>query len=173
MRYAVTRKLEIDAGHRVPNHAGKCRNTHGHRYVVEATFSSSMLKTDGADQAMVVDFSVLKDLMVKVVDIGGDHAIMLWKYDPLIDCLMGDAGERAVEDARKHVQTPSSRAFLESSFGKICVLSQVPTAEFLAQHWCLRLRYELELAGDAYEDIEVDRVRVYETPNCWADYPVG
>ncbi|MEE8246777.1 MAG: 6-carboxytetrahydropterin synthase, partial [Alphaproteobacteria bacterium] len=34
--YTVTRRLEIDAGHRVMTHGSKCRHLHGHRYVVEA-----------------------------------------------------------------------------------------------------------------------------------------
>ena len=33
----ITRKLEFDAGHRIPDHTSQCRNLHGHRYTVEIT----------------------------------------------------------------------------------------------------------------------------------------
>ena len=34
---SVTRRLEFDAGHRIPDHRSQCRNLHGHRYVLEIT----------------------------------------------------------------------------------------------------------------------------------------
>lgn len=30
-RFSCTRRLEFDAGHRVPLHESKCKNPHGHR----------------------------------------------------------------------------------------------------------------------------------------------
>ncbi|MDP2056292.1 MAG: 6-carboxytetrahydropterin synthase, partial [Thiobacillus sp.] len=35
----ITRRLEFDAGHRIPNHASQCRHLHGHRYALEITLS--------------------------------------------------------------------------------------------------------------------------------------
>ena len=33
----ITRRLEFDAGHRIPDHASQCRHLHGHRYAIEVT----------------------------------------------------------------------------------------------------------------------------------------
>ena len=33
----ITRRLEFDAGHRIPNHQSQCRHLHGHRYALEVT----------------------------------------------------------------------------------------------------------------------------------------
>ena len=35
--HEATRRIEWDMGHRVPEHGGKCRTPHGHRYVAEVT----------------------------------------------------------------------------------------------------------------------------------------
>ena len=35
----ITRRLEFDAGHRIPDHASQCRHLHGHRYALEITLS--------------------------------------------------------------------------------------------------------------------------------------
>ncbi|MHB8760606.1 MAG: 6-pyruvoyl trahydropterin synthase family protein, partial [Thiobacillus sp.] len=35
----ITRRLEFDAGHRIPNHGSQCRHLHGHRYALEITLS--------------------------------------------------------------------------------------------------------------------------------------
>ena len=35
----ITRKLEFDAGHRIPDHKSQCRNLHGHRYTLEITLT--------------------------------------------------------------------------------------------------------------------------------------
>src|SRR5260363_127088 len=33
----ITRQLAFDAGHRIPDHQSRCRNLHGHRYVLDIT----------------------------------------------------------------------------------------------------------------------------------------
>ena len=53
----ITRRLEIDSGHRLMKHEGKCRNYHGHRYVFEATVEGPGLDEVGR----IVDFSVIKE----------------------------------------------------------------------------------------------------------------
>ena len=37
------RKIEFDSAHRLINHEGKCRMFHGHRYVIEASFTAKKL----------------------------------------------------------------------------------------------------------------------------------
>ena len=72
-----TRRIEIDAGHRVIGHKHKCKHLHGHRYVLEITASSEELD----DLGMVVDFGELKSVMKEWIDLNLDHNVILHADD--------------------------------------------------------------------------------------------
>lgn len=142
----ITRRLEFDAGHRIPNHNSQCRHLHGHRYAIEITLSGEVVTTEGvSEQGMVMDFSDVKRIAKeRVVDVW-DHAFIVYRND------------KAVLE------------FLQTMPGhKTVVLEVVPTAENLA-------RVAFELLDGAYQDtygnhLRLERVRLYETPNNWADH---
>ena len=51
----ITRKLEFDAGHRIPDHKSQCRNLHGHRYTLEITLTGAVIDVEGnSDNGMTV-----------------------------------------------------------------------------------------------------------------------
>lgn len=104
MTATCTRRMTFDAGHRVPGHAGQCRNLHGHTYTVETTVEGPV-----ADDGMIVDFGVLKAVLTAFVHDPWDHAFLLWRLD--------DAGRCAL------ATDPT---------WKVAVLDVVPTAENLA-----------------------------------------
>ncbi len=141
----ITREIGIDAAHRVPDHGSKCRHVHGHRYTVQATCAGT-LQTVGAQTGMVLDFGFLKDEMMSVIDEPCDHAMLVWCEDPLLDRF-------------------------QDCCGKLCIIPYVPTAENLARYWfdLLEPRVDSRTRGLA----RLARLRVYETPNCWADYPTS
>ena len=142
---AITRRLEFDAGHRLPNHKSQCRNIHGHRYAIEITLSSDVIREEGAaDDGMVMDFGDIKHIAnEKLVDLW-DHAFLVHRGDSvMVDFLAAISGHKTV------------------------ILDVVPTAENLAQT-------AFAILKDAYHDrfghvLALTRVRLYETPNCWAD----
>ena len=141
----ITRRLEFDAGHRIPDHKSQCRHLHGHRYAIEITLSGDVIdKAGDAANGMVMDFSQVKDLAKQ-------HVVDLWDHSFLVF-----AGDQAVVD------------FLNSMPDhKTVILDRVPTAENLAQ-------IAFELLDAAYRDtygnhLHLAQVRLYETPNCWAD----
>ena len=142
---AITRRLEFDAGHRLPNHKSQCRNIHGHRYALEITLSSEVIHEEGAaDDGMVMDFGDIKRIAKeKLVDLW-DHAFLVHRGDNvMVDFLAAISGHKTV------------------------ILDVVPTAENLAQA-------AFAILKDAYHDrfghvLALTRVRLYETPNCWAD----
>ena len=141
----ITRRLEFDAGHRIPDHASQCRHLHGHRYAIEVTLSGDIIERDGdAANGMVMDFSEVKSIARQQVVDAWDHAFLVY------------AGDQAVT------------AFLATIPGhKTVVLDRVPTAENLA-------RIAFDLLDRAYRDsygnhLQLEQVRLYETPNCWAD----
>jgi len=141
----ITRRLEFDAGHRIPDHASQCRHLHGHRYAIEITLSGDIIDAAGqAVNGMVMDFGEVKTIARQhVVDLW-DHAFLVYR------------GDRAVAD------------FLANMPGhKTVTLDTVPTAENLAREAfrLLEPRYR-----DTYgNQLRLERIRLYETPNCWAD----
>lgn len=141
----ITRRLEFDAGHRIPDHKSQCRHLHGHRYVIEITLSGGIIhKAGDAANGMVMDFSQVKDL-------AKTHLVDLWDH-----AFLAYAGDTAIVD------------FLNSLPGhKTVILDRVPTAENLAHIAFERLA---EVYRDSYGNhLQLEQVRLYETPNCWAD----
>ena len=141
----ITRRLEFDAGHRIPHHASQCRHLHGHRYALEITLSGEVLGSEGAAaQGMVMDFSEVKHIAQAALVSRWDHAFLVY------------AGDEAVVE------------FLATLPGhKTVVLPVVPTAENLAAE-------AFRVLDSAYLDtygnqLRLERVRLYETPNNWAD----
>jgi 6-pyruvoyltetrahydropterin/6-carboxytetrahydropterin synthase len=72
-----TRRIEFDAAHRVMKHNSKCKMLHGHRYVLEASFSAEHLDELG----MVIDFGIIKDILGDWVDNNWDHNTILNSKD--------------------------------------------------------------------------------------------
>lgn len=158
--HTVSRKIEIDAAHRVPDHTGKCRNLHGHRYLVEAVCAGE-LASSGHESGMVIDFGFLKEEMVEVIDAGSDHAIMLWSGDPLVEALTGGDQSTGGVDRDAHGR-------IRSRFGPILVLPFTPTAENLARYWFCALKERISTRTGGR--VTLTEVKVWETPNACATY---
>ena len=89
----IAKRIEFDAGHRIQDHDSKCRNLHGHRYVIEAEVEGA-IQIDGSSRGMVLDFAQLKASLVAVHD-AFDHRLILEHTDPLV-VVLGRAGEPPV-----------------------------------------------------------------------------
>jgi 6-pyruvoyltetrahydropterin/6-carboxytetrahydropterin synthase len=83
MPTTVTKRLEIDAGHRLMKHEGKCANYHGHRFAFEITCTADELD----DVGRIVDFSIIKRRVGQWLDEQFDHGMILEMGDPLIPFL--------------------------------------------------------------------------------------
>lgn len=148
IRHVITRKLEFDAGHRVYKHESKCNNIHGHRYVVEVDCTGS-LDTIGR----VIDFSVIKAVCGKWLDDYMDHGMILWRDDPLCN-LWAKLGSHT-----------HGHELAEYGPHKYYVMDSNPTAENLAEHLYYKFN---DMLAEYY--VRVVAVRIYETPNCMAEY---
>ena len=159
--FIITKRIEIDAAHRVPGHLGKCRGLHGHRYVVEAQCEGT-LADQGSESGMVLDFGFLKEELIDVVDSQCDHSMILWIKDPLAQlmCSVSVRMERNVSELGYHA--------VQTDFGQIYLIATVPTAENLAEHWFSRLvgRVFARSGGRA----KLVALRVWETPTASAIY---
>lgn len=67
----VTKTVKFDAAHVLTNHAGLCKNLHGHTYRVDI----SVAQTD-ASRDMVIDFKDLKTIATEVICDRFDHAFV-------------------------------------------------------------------------------------------------
>ncbi len=141
----ITRRLEFDAGHRIPDHKSQCRHLHGHRYAIEITLAGDIIDHDGDPaNGMVMDFSEVKSLAAKHLVDTWDHAFLAYAGDlPVVNFL---------------ASLPEHKTVL---------LDCVPTAENLAQR-------AFEILDAVYRDsygnqLRLERLRLYETPNCWAE----
>jgi 6-pyruvoyltetrahydropterin/6-carboxytetrahydropterin synthase len=141
----ITRRLEFDAGHRIQDHRSQCRHLHGHRYAVEITLSGEVVRRAGApEDGMVLDFADVRAIAGKALVDQWDHAFLVHRGDTTL------------------------LAFLNSIPGhKTVVLEHTTTAENLAST-------AFEILDHAYHDVygnqlRLERLRLYETPNCWVD----
>lgn len=141
----ITRRLEFDAGHRIPDHKSQCRHLHGHRYAIEITLSGNIINKPGdAANGMVMDFSQVKAL-------AKNHLVDQWDH-----AFLAFSGDTAIVEFLKSLPDH-----------KTVILDRVPTAENLA-------RIAFDKLDKVYRDtygnhLQLEQVRLYETPNCWAD----
>lgn len=141
----ITTRLEFDAGHRIPSHKSQCRNLHGHRYAIEITLSGDIIRQEGASEnGMVMDFSDVKAIARKCVVDVWDHAFLVYKGDTAVLEFLNTLPDH-----------------------KTVVMESIPTAENMAAE-------AFRILDAQYRDtfgthLKLERVRLYETPNSWAD----
>lgn len=141
----ITRRLEFDAGHRIPDHASQCRHLHGHRYAIEITLTGDIIDAAGEPvNGMVMDFGEVKAIAKEYVVDLWDHAFLVFRGDTVVAEFLASMPDH-----------------------KTVVLDVVPTAEHLAEE---AFRILDPLYRDSFgNSLRLERVRLYETPNCWAD----
>lgn len=139
----ITRRLEWDAMHRIPQHESKCGAFHGHRYAAEITCVAPALDALGR----VVDFGVVKERVGGWIDAQWDHTAILMRGDP-------EAAPLA--DANARLGRP------------VYWLDAHPTAENIVAELA---RVAGELLADT--GVTVVRIRLWETPNGSAEWVAG
>ena len=69
---AVTKTVKFDAAHVLTNHAGLCKNLHGHTYRVDV----SVAQAPDDESDMVIDFKELKRIATETICDRFDHAFI-------------------------------------------------------------------------------------------------
>lgn len=138
----ATRRFEFDAAHRVMRHESKCATLHGHRYVAEVEVEAAELDSC----ARVIDFGQIKAVVGAWIDDHWDHTTLLNAEDVKLLALL---------DAEARGDMTKRRPF---------IFLAEPTAETIAA--VLLAQAQQLLNGNG---LRVVRVRVYETPNCFAE----
>ena len=152
MRYRVCKAFEIESGHMLLKHPGRCRYPHGHTRRVEVVVSGNKLD----ERDMVCDFKAIKLALADYLD-RFDHALVVNAADPLLTSLQEELKERVIvfegEDPTTEVL---ARRIYEHLSGEIAAGRDLvaPDGE----------RYRLP------QDLVLERVRVGETSTSWAEY---
>lgn len=137
----ATRRLEFDAAHRVTRHGSKCANLHGHRYAVDVTIGAEQLD----DAGFVLDYGIVKQVVGGWIDQALDHGTILCERDgKLIELCRVQGWKLFVLDDDREPTAEHLAALIANEGGKRLV--------------------------QAASGVFITNVRVYETPNCWADF---
>lgn len=147
MRYRVCKSFTVESGHMLSKHAERCRFPHGHTRRIEVVVGADSLD----ENQMVVDFKALK-LAVNDHVRRYDHAMAINSNDPLLADLK-----------RVH---PDSVIVFEN---------EDPTTEVMARELFAYIAGVLAtgFSGNGYTiepgRVQLERVRVWETPSSWAE----
>jgi 6-pyruvoyltetrahydropterin/6-carboxytetrahydropterin synthase len=87
--FTITKEVYFCYGHRLMEHAGKCRHLHGHSVKAAITVAAGELNRQG----MVCDFADISQAASEYIDARLDHNLLLHRNDPLVPALE-QAGER-------------------------------------------------------------------------------
>lgn len=93
----VTKRITFDAAHILTNHAGLCKNLHGHTYHVDISLADTAADTERSD--MVMDFKEIKQLATRLITDRFDHAFIYNTASPgesEIGALVESRGMRTV-----------------------------------------------------------------------------
>lgn len=151
MVYRICKAFEIESGHMLSKHPGRCRYPHGHSRRIEVVLAADDLD----ENDMVCDFAAIKIALADCLD-ELDHAMAVNSTDP-------------------------AREPLASIGDRVVVFKDVdPTTEILARHIYEYLEGQLRSGGvltNAHgrcytlrPGVRVERVRVGETSTSWAEY---
>jgi 6-pyruvoyltetrahydropterin/6-carboxytetrahydropterin synthase len=144
MEILAARLISWDMAHRLGDgYTSKCRHLHGHRYVAEIAIASPDLDRYG----MVLDFAEIREVCDQWIQAHLDHACLVQASDhSLLEFLRR-------EQSRHHVVEFNT------------------TAERIAVWLAAVLQAELDRRPSlAARQVELVRLRLYETPNCYAEW---
>lgn len=143
MYQRITRKGSFDAAHRVMHERVKCFNLHGHTFLYELTFAFR----EPEDLGYALDFKEIKRVACAYIDEVFDHCtIANPKDEVLIDC----------------VDKLGTKLYLMTLGGPDADCN--PSAENLSKEIFVQIAYLMNT-----DNIWLDSLRLYETPNCWVD----
>mgnify|MGYP002825437523 FL=1 len=155
MRYRVCKSFEVESGHMLSKHPGRCRYPHGHSRRIDIVVSSERLD----DHDMVCDFKAIKLAVADLLD-RFDHAMALNAGDPFAkELIEGGMASRVVvfDDEDPTTEVMARRIFEE-------VTAAIAEGRTLT-----------DADGNAFgfpTGLTIERVRVTETSSSWAEYGI-
>lgn len=118
MIYRVCKSFEIESGHMLSKHPGRCRFPHGHSRRVEVVLVSETLD----ENDMVCDFRAIKLAASELLD-AWDHAMAVNSQDPRLEDVKAAAGDRVIvfqgEDPTTEVLASASTSMWPSAWPRV------------------------------------------------------
>ena len=150
MPYRISKAFEIESGHILSKHPGKCRFPHGHSRRIDVVLAADAL--DAND--MVCDFKAVKLALKTFLD-SWDHALAINTDDPNYAFYQEKHGARIIPFVHTD---PTSEVMAKTIFDEItrCLATTNRQGDYAIP------------AG-----VKVERVRVTETSSSWAEYSVS
>lgn len=71
--YEIQKTFRFEAGHQLAHHDGKCREPHGHSYILTVTLRSEKLIASGPKTNMVMDFGDINSVVKPLIESHLDH----------------------------------------------------------------------------------------------------
>ena len=138
----ITKRFSFESAHALWNYDGPCRNIHGHSYVLYVTVAGHpSTNPDDTKLGMVIDFSLLKQIVNREIIDVFDHALMINANTP-------------------HHQLAGTEGFL----GKVLALPYQPTCENMVADFAGRLQKTLP------GHVRLVGVRLHETETAYAEW---
>lgn len=138
----VTKEFSFDCAHALTNYSGLCRNIHGHTYKLFVTVIGSIVSnTNENDYGMIIDFSVLKEIVNREIVSKYDHALIASKDSPF------PQGVIEYQDNGKYIEFDGRT-----------------TCENMAVHFAGVIKKHLPVSVDLFS------IKLYETPTSFAEW---
>ncbi len=136
----ITKEFRFEGAHALPGYDGKCRNIHGHSYLMYVTVKGENLNgTNSPKEGMVVDFKQLKAIVNEnIVDVL-DHALIM------------------------HASSPLSQE-LAQAYPNVIMVDFQPSTENLIC-WFAQV-----LSGKLPQGVELFSIKLYETAGSFAEW---
>lgn len=165
----ATKEFTFDCAHMLSGHQGLCKNLHGHTYKVQVTITRNdaldvqpELNDDKLEPAggMVLDFKHLKEICKEIFD-SFDHAFIF--------------NENVLKMQDKD-ETNAERMIINDVLSnglKYVAFPGRPTAENMAKYFYDQIQLKINQADEFGLPIQINSVRVWETPTSFAEYIPG
>ncbi|MEG0024663.1 MAG: 6-carboxytetrahydropterin synthase [Akkermansia sp.] len=148
MPYRICKSIELESGHLLSKHPGNCKFPHGHTRAVEIIFTADSLD----DNDMVMDFKVVKEMLGEFLE-QFDHSLCMNTLDSHYAAFKEAYGERIIPFEG---QDPTSEAMARK------IYHYAATALLKAKQGLFE--YPVRV------DVQLERVRVWETSSSWSEY---
>ena len=138
----VSREFTFEMAHVLWNYDGPCRNVHGHSYRLFVTITGKPVNDiNNPKNGMVIDFTDLKNIVLKeVVDVF-DHAV----------AVSNEFNGEKLE-------------MLEKTFGNVVVVNYQPTCENLVADFAERIKKHIP------GGLKLHSLRLFETAKSFAEW---
>ncbi len=136
----ITKEFRFEGAHALMGYDGRCRNLHGHSYILSVTVKGEPLNgSKSPKEGMVIDFRILKSIVNEnIIDIF-DHALILRRDAAL--------AEEIAEE-----------------YGNVVIVDFQPSTENLICHFAEKLGNALP------QGVELFSLRLHETAGSYAEW---